>query len=193
MALKRYPGARPVVMGPDAARRSSMAFLGFANAVRRGAIGVVGASGTGTQQVSCLVHRLGAGISHAIGTGGHDLHEKVGGITMLQGLKRLARDEDTKVIVLVSKPPAPAVAREVIQAAKRAGKPVVINFIGAPRDPVGGNLFMAQTLEDAAVSAVTLSPGRKPSPSKRERKRRCCDSGKPALHPRPVQRGTFCY
>ena len=47
--------------------------LGFANAVRRGAIGVVGASGTGTQQVTSLVHRRGSGISHAIGTGGHDL------------------------------------------------------------------------------------------------------------------------
>ena len=78
-------------MGPDCGTAIVDGIpLGFANAVRRGAVGVVGASGTGTQQVTCLVHRRGAGISHAIGTGGHDLHQDVGGITMLAGLERLA-------------------------------------------------------------------------------------------------------
>ena len=80
-------------MGPDCGTAIVDGIpLGFANVVRRGAIGVVGASGTGTQQVTCLVHRYGEGISHAIGTGGRDLRTEVGGITMLQGLDALARD-----------------------------------------------------------------------------------------------------
>ena len=197
VALKRYAKERDLlVMGPDCGTAIIDGIpLGFANAVRRGAIGVVGASGTGTQQVTCLVHRLGAGISHAIGTGGHDLHQDVGGITMLQGLKRLARDADTKAIVLISKPPSPAVAREVIQAAKRAGKPVVINFVGAPQEAAGGNLFMAQTLEDAAAAAVALAKGKQPA-------RRSAGKPKlPALKLKSSQRyvrglfsgGTFCY
>jgi FdrA protein len=165
IALKRYARERSLlVMGPDCGTAIIDGVpLGFANAVRRGAVGIVGASGTGTQQVSCLVHRLGAGVSHAIGTGGRDLHQEVGGITMLQGLERLARDVDTKVIVLVSKPPAPGVAREVVQAARRAGKSVVINFIGAPPEAPGENLFVARTLEDAANAAVALSKGQRPS------------------------------
>ena len=98
ISLKKYARERKLlVMGPDCGTAIIDGIpLGFANAVRRGAIGVVGASGTGTQQVTSLVHRLGAGISHAIGTGGHDLHRDVGGITMLQGLERLARDTETQ-------------------------------------------------------------------------------------------------
>ena len=165
VALKRRAAQSGLlVMGPDCGTAIVDGIpLGFANAVRRGAIGVVGASGTGTQQVTCLVHRRGAGISHAIGTGGHDLGKDVGGITMLRGLALLARDEDTKAIVLISKPPSPAIAREVIAAARKAGKPVVINFIGSTEDPSGGNLHVARTLDDAASVAVALAKGRKPS------------------------------
>jgi succinyl-CoA synthetase alpha subunit len=163
VALKRYAKERDLlVMGPDCGTAIIDGVpLGFANAVRRGAIGVVGASGTGTQQVTSLVHRYGAGISHAIGTGGHDLHKDVGGITMLQGLKLLSRDRDTRAIVLISKPPAPAVARQVIDAARRAGKPVVINFIGSSVEASGGSLHVCRTLEEAALAAVALSRGRK--------------------------------
>jgi succinyl-CoA synthetase alpha subunit len=193
--LKRYAKERDLlVMGPDCGTAIIDGVpLGFANAVRRGAVGVVGASGTGTQQVTSLVHRYGAGISHAIGTGGHDLHKDVGGITMLQGLKLLARDRDTRAIVLISKPPSPAVAREVIAAARRAGKPGVINFIGAPQDSSG--LFTARTLEEAALAAVALSKGRKPARAANPATKL------PRLKLTPKQRyirglfsgGTFCY
>ena len=164
VALKRHAKERGLlVMGPDCGTAIIDGVpLGFANAVRRGAVGVVGASGTGTQQVTSLVHRRGAGISHAIGTGGHDLHQDVGGITMLHGLQLLARDADTKAIVLISKPPSPAIARDVIAAARNAGKPVVINFIGSTEDPSGGNLHVSRTLDEAASAAVALSKGRKP-------------------------------
>ncbi|HJY76229.1 MAG TPA: acyl-CoA synthetase FdrA [Burkholderiales bacterium] len=165
VALKRYAKERGLlVMGPDCGTAIIDGVpLGFANAVRRGAVGVVGASGTGTQQVTSLVHRRGAGISHAIGTGGHDLGKDVGGITMSHGLGLLARDPDTKAIVLISKPPSPAIAREVIGAARKAGKPVVINFIGSTEDPSGGNLHVSRTLDDAASAAVALAKGRKPT------------------------------
>jgi FdrA protein len=163
-ALKKFARERKLlVMGPDCGTAIVDGIpLGFANAVRRGAIGVVGASGTGTQQVTSLVHRLGAGISHAIGTGGHDLHRDVGGITMLQGLERLARDPETKAIVLISKPPAPEVAQAVLDAARRAGKPVVVNFVGSSLQLKDKNRFSVKTLEEAARAAVALAAGKRP-------------------------------
>ncbi len=166
VALKRYAEAHDLlVMGPDCGTAIINGVpLGFANAVRRGAIGVVGASGTGTQQVTCLVHRHGAGISHAIGTGSHDLHKQVGGITMLQGIRALGGDKATKAIVLVSKPPSPEVAQTVLAAAQACGKPVVVNFVGAAPESIRGkNLHPATTLEHAALAAVALSRGRKPA------------------------------
>jgi FdrA protein len=197
VALKRHAKERGLlVMGPDCGTAIIDGVpLGFANAVRRGAVGVVGASGTGTQQVTSLVHRRGAGISHAIGTGGHDLHKDVGGITMLHGLELLASDADTKAIVLISKPPSPAIARDVIAAARKAGKPVVINFIGSTEDPSGGNLHVSRTLDEAASAAVALSKGRKPA-------RAAAPAVKPPrLKFKAQQRyirglfsgGTFCY
>ncbi len=161
VSLKRYARQHGLlVMGPDCGTAIIDGIpLGFANAVRRGAIGVVGASGTGTQQVTCLVHRAGAGISHAIGTGGHDLSQDVGGITMLQGLEALAKDRETKAIVLISKPPAPAVAKQVLAAARSCGKPVVVNFIGTRIDEK--DVHSASTLEEAALAAVALSQGLK--------------------------------
>ena len=166
IALKRLADEKGLlVMGPDCGTAILGGVpLGFANVVRRGAVGVVGASGTGMQQVTCLVDRLGAGISHAIGTGGRDLHHHIGGASMLRGLALLAADKETKVIVLVSKPPAPEVAKTVLEAAAKAGKPVVVNFLGAdPATIRGRNLYPAATIEDASHAAVALLKGRKPS------------------------------
>ena len=105
--LKRYAQVQGLlVMGPDCGTAIINGTpLGFANVVRRGDIGIVAASGTGLQQVTCLIDRLGKGVSQAIGTGGHDLHAAVGGITMQHGLDALAADPATRVIVLISKPP----------------------------------------------------------------------------------------
>jgi FdrA protein len=150
-----------VVMGPDCGTAIVNGMpLGFANVVRRGAIGVVAASGTGLQEVTCRIDQLGAGISQALGTGGHDLHEAIGGISMLYGLDALANDPATRVIVLVSKPPAPEVARRVIERAQATGKPVVVNFLGAPETgaELAGVTFAA-TLADAAERAVALLNG----------------------------------
>src|SRR5262245_10371864 len=72
--------------------------LGFANRVRRGAVGLVAASGTGLQEVTSLIHRLDSGVSQAIGTGGRDLDPAVGGLATLQALAWLGQDPDTRAI-----------------------------------------------------------------------------------------------
>jgi Succinyl-CoA synthetase, alpha subunit len=147
-----------MVMGPDCGTAIVNGIpLGFANVVRRGAIGVVGASGTGLQEVTCRIDQLGAGISQALGTGGHDLHEEINGISMLQGLKALAQDEETQVIVLISKPPAERVAELILTEAQKAGKPVVVNFLGAsPQSVARPGITAATTLASAAEIAVEL-------------------------------------
>ena len=104
--LKQLAKARRrLVMGPGCGTSLIGGIgIGFANHVRRGAVGVVGASGTGIQEFTCLIHQAGSGISHAIGTGSHDLLDAVGGITTLMGLDILEADPSTQVIALISKP-----------------------------------------------------------------------------------------
>jgi FdrA protein len=165
VALKRYASSQDLmVMGPDCGTAIIGGIpLGFANVIRRGDIGLVGASGTGLQLVSCLIDRLGGGVSQAIGTGGHDLSSDVGGITMLQGLAALANDAATKAIVLISKPPAPEIAARVLAKAGEVGKPVVVNFIGAdPASIDAPGVTPVKTLEDAAYAAVALARGSNP-------------------------------
>jgi FdrA protein len=157
VALKQAAQARGLlVMGPDCGTSIINGVgLGFANHVRRGAIGLVGASGTGLQAITTRIHALGAGVSHAIGTGSRDLSAEVGAITAHQALDVLARDADTSAIVLVSKPPAPEVATRLLSAAQASGKPVVVDFIGYP--PPGRNLgalHFAASLSEAAELAV---------------------------------------
>ena len=148
-----------LVMGPDCGTAIVRGIgLGFANKVRLGPIGVVAAAGTGLQQVSSRIHQLGSGMTYGIGTGGRDLSEKIGAVTFRQALEVLSRDQETKVIVLVSKPPAPKVAEEVLRAARQAGKPVVVNFIGRTRGTKQlDNLYFAASLDDAARLAVELA------------------------------------
>jgi FdrA protein len=158
VALKRRArGLGLFVMGPECGTAivSGIGF-GFANRVRRGTVGVVGASGTGLQEVTSLIHRLGGGISHAVGTGGRDLQAEVGGITTYQGLERLAADGDTRVVVLVSKPSSRDVADGVLARASALGKPVVACLLGY-EGTVPAGVRSAVTLEDAAAMAVSLT------------------------------------
>ncbi|MFM7946298.1 acyl-CoA synthetase FdrA [Hafnia paralvei] len=151
-----------LVMGPDCGTAIINGLpLGFANVVKSGCIGVVGASGTGLQEITCRIDQLGAGVSQAIGTGGHDLHEEIGGISMLFGLNALAQDENTHVIVLISKPPARHVAEKILRQAQTCGKPVVVNFLGAePAELISFGIHSAETLADSADIAVALSQGK---------------------------------
>lgn len=158
---------RRIVMGPDCGTAIINGIpLGFANVVKRGVIGIVGASGTGLQEVTCRIDRLGSGISQALGTGGHDLSEEIGGISMLDGLQALMQDEATDVIVLISKPPSPTVATRILEQAQFAGKPVVVNFIGSdPQEIARPNVSAAMTLASAAEIAVALA-NHQPLPEK---------------------------
>jgi FdrA protein len=159
--LKRKALAKGLlVMGPDCGTAIvGGTGLGFANRVRRGPVGIVAASGTGLQMVASRIHELGGGISQALGTGGRDLSAEVGGITARQALDLLGRDPATEVIVLLSKPPSPAVAARVLGAARGVGKPVVVNFLGfAPPVRRLGNVRFAVSLEEAAEMAVDPHP-----------------------------------
>jgi FdrA protein len=122
--------------------------------VRRGRIGLVGASGTGIQEIACRVHALGEGISQAIGTGSADLTASVGGLMTGFGLELLAADEETEVIVLVAKHPDPAVAKKIDEIIAGLNKPVVIRYLGQP-----GTAEQAGSLDEAAYRAVAHCRG----------------------------------
>ncbi len=147
-----------LVMGPDCGTAivGGIGF-GFANRVRRGSIGLIGASGTGLQSVTVRIHQLGGGVSQALGTGWRDLKETVAGAMATRCLDLLASDQETEVIVLVSKPPDPGVTARLLQRAWVAGKPTVVSFIGYPPPARRlGNLHFASSLNEAADLAMEL-------------------------------------
>ncbi|HLH74742.1 MAG TPA: acyl-CoA synthetase FdrA [Chloroflexota bacterium] len=158
--LKRLAIERGLLlMGPDCGTAILDGIpVGFANVVRTGPIGVISASGTGLQSVTCLIDRQGSGISQAIGVGGRDLSAAVGGLMMCEGIQRLGRDPETRIIVLISKPPSAAGLANVGNAVSSIGKPVVACFIGAPPGSLKRfGLEQVDTLEEAARLAVALS------------------------------------
>ena len=152
-----------LLMGPDCGTAIINGVgLGFSNVAPRGSIGIVGASGTGMQQLICLLAAAGLGISQAIGTGGRDLSETIGGIMMRRGLKLLAHDPQTEVIVVVSKLPSKRVAQELLAEAAQTAKPVVAIFLGiAPEEfgVVAGGVKLARTHSEGAELAVSLAGG----------------------------------
>ena len=121
--LKRYGADHDLlVMGPDCGTAIVNGVgLGFANAVTPGPVGIVGASGTGIQQMLCLLDDAGVGVRHALGTGSHDLSEEIGALSTLQGLEALDADPSVDVISVISKPPAAPVAASVRAAAAAGG------------------------------------------------------------------------
>ena len=140
--------------------------IGMMSKVSRGRIGIVAASGSGLQEVAVLVARAGEGISQAIGTGGRDLSQDVGGITMLQGIDFLKNDPETDVVVLVSKPPHPETAKKIYSAVSGVGKPAVVYFLGGNRAEIESyGVYSAASLEDAAAIAVALEL-KQPLPSR---------------------------
>ena len=163
--LKRIGGERGLlVMGPDCGTAIvNGVALGFANAVRRGTIGIVGASGTGIQELCALIDRSGLGVSHALGTGGRDLSARVGGATTFRAMELLEADPETKVLVLISKPPAPEVAARLLERAARCGKPVVVCLLGwNSQDRIPEGTRVVATLSEAAAQAVALAGGGTP-------------------------------
>ena len=123
-----------LVMGPDCgtAHVAGVA-LGFANVVRAGSVGVVAASGTGAQQVMCLLDAAGVGVSHCLGVGGRDLKAAVGGRSTTQALRALADDPATETVLLVSKPPDATVLADVEAYAAELGLRVHWAVLGEGR------------------------------------------------------------
>ena len=163
VALKRLAREKGLlVMGPDCGTALiAGAPLAFANVVPRGEIGIVSASGTGLQEVSCLIARLGGGVSHGIGVGGRDLDERVGALGMLCAIDLLEADPATKTLVLISKPPAARVAQAVLERARRSKKRVVICFLGSNEAGLARTLTeAAEQAMDKKLAADTPSPGR---------------------------------
>ena len=161
--LKEYAVAHDLLMmGPDCGTAIiNGVALGFANVVRQGNIGVVAAAGTGLQEVTVVIDKLGGGLSQALGTGGRDVTDAVGGKMMLLALEALKNDPKTEVIGIVSKPPAKAVMEKILASVKGIQKPVVACFLGADGSEVEGeNIVSAATLEDAATFMVDLAQGR---------------------------------
>ena len=150
-----------LMMGPDCGTAILDGVpLGFANAIPRGRIGLAAASGTGLQEVTCTIARAGEGVSQAIGVGGRDLSDEIGGAMMLRALELLGADPDTDVVVLIGKPPGRDVAVRLAQAAEKIAKPCVAWFAGAASPP-RGSWHVAATLEDAGRAAVALKRGTK--------------------------------
>lgn len=155
--LKRLAVAkRLLLMGPDCGTSIVDGTpLGFANVVRPGPVGIVAASGTGAQEISTLLDRAGVGIAQLIGVGGRDLSEQVGGLMTDLALDLLTEDEDTEIVVVVSKPPAPDVAARVLGRLRSMGRPAVACFLGAADSD--GPVPVRGTLEGAALLAAGLA------------------------------------
>jgi FdrA protein len=155
-ALKREARALGrLVMGPDCGTAIINGTpLAFANRVPRGDIGIIGASGTGMQEVTSLIAMAGKGISQAIGVGGRDLAREVGGVSTLTTIDLLDADADTRRIVLISKPPHPEVAEAVVERAGQSRKAFTICFLGAADLKLPPNARAASTLKAAAEDAL---------------------------------------
>lgn len=154
-----------LMMGPDCGTAIINGVpLAFANVVKKGNIGVVGASGTGTQEVTCIIDQLGAGCSQVIGTGGRDLTSEIGGLMMIQAMQALMEDPETEVITLISKPPSAEVAEKILAMTQQTKKPIVVDFIGGDRSAIEKvGAYPCTTLEDAARKAVALVNHQKPT------------------------------
>jgi len=146
---------KKLVMGPDCGTAIINGVpLAFANKVPRGDIGIIGASGTGIQEISCLIAQQGHGISQALGVGGRDLHESVGGISTLMAMDALEKDISTRHIVLVSKPPSAEVVAKLLAKASESKKTYTLCFLGGDKPNLSSNCSWATSLSDAAFKAL---------------------------------------
>ena len=192
-----------LMMGPDCGTTIiNGTALGFANVVRRGNIGLVAAAGTGLQEVTVLIDHLGGGVSQGLGTGGRDLKEEVGGLMMPLCLEALNNDPETKVIVILSKPPAQSVMQKMLLQLQQVKKPVIAAFLGG--DPAlleGSRVICAGDLEQASRLAVLVAEGKEPvlAPEDIEERMALARAEQDKLQPQQkclrglYSGGTLCY
>ncbi len=161
-ALKEKAHAKGLaVMGPDCGTGIIQSVpVAFTNNVAPGSIGIIGASGTGIQELTTIIDRLGEGVTNAIGIGGRDLNAKIGGITMMDMIDAMEDDDAVKVLVIVSKPPAKEVRDMISDRLSDFGKPVVTLFVGEKPEYHEENFYHAYTLDEAARLAVGLVRGK---------------------------------
>ena len=133
--------------------------IAFTNNVTPGSIGIIGASGTGIQELTTIIDRLGEGVKNAIGTGGRDLSTEVGGITMMDMIEAMESDDSVKVLIIISKPPAKEVRDRISDRLSNFKKPVVTLFLGEKPEYHEENFYHAYTLDEAARLAVGLVRG----------------------------------
>jgi FdrA protein len=162
IALKQYAVENGLLlMGPGAGTAIiNQVALGFANVVPAGPVGIISAAGTGLQEVSTLLSKQGIGLTQGIGVGGRDLSDQVGGLMMFHALDALRDDPDTRIIVAISKISSPAISKKVLSSLADCGKPAVVIFMGpeqAEQTSPGNGLYVASTLQEAALAAATLA------------------------------------
>lgn len=161
LELKQFAAEKKLlVMGPDCGTSLIGGVgIGFANVVRKGQIGAIGAAGTGLQEFTSQVHNAGFGISHAIGTGGHDLSDPIGGLTTLAALDALEADPATKVIAIVSKPPGAKTLARLTERFKACTKPVIGCFLGVRAESRKANdaFQRASTIDEAVQLSIKLA------------------------------------
>ncbi|PWJ48766.1 acyl-CoA synthetase FdrA [Faecalicatena contorta] len=151
-----------LVMGPDCGTGIIQGVpIAFTNKVTKGNIGIVGASGTGIQELITIIDRLGEGVTNAIGTGGRDLASEVGGITMLDSINAMEQDPEVKIVIVISKPPAKEVRDKILKRLSNYKKPVVTLFLGEKPEVHTDGFYHAYTLDEAARIAVQLARGEK--------------------------------
>ncbi len=162
--LKKYAYEKGLlVLGPGAGTSIiNGVAIAFANAVRRGPVGIVAAAGTGLQEVSSLIHRMGGGVSQGLGVGGGDVKDYVGGLMTKLCMKMLEQDPETKIITMVSKPPEDATLRSILEfASKETTKPLVLGIMGKPSieipSSLKGRTSVARTLHATALESVRLT------------------------------------
>lgn len=164
VALKRMGRERGLlVMGPDCGTAHiGGTGLGFCNVMRPGGIGIAGAAGTGIQEAMAAIDAAGGGISCALGTGGRDVTDAVGGLAMIQAIETLSEDAATEVLLVLGKPPEPAAMGKVLEAAAKCRKAAVIHFVGGRSKDIRPHpsLHAADSLAEAGRIAVSLSGGR---------------------------------
>ncbi len=161
LELKQYAKDRGLlVMGPGAGTSViGGKAVAFANVVKKGKVGVVGAAGTGLQEVTVLLSEAGLGVSEGLGTGGGDVKAKVGGIMMLQSIDALEQDPESGTVVVVSKPPDADVKKKILDhIANRTKKQYVTCFIGpesyAMPASMRGRVTATKTLHAAVMEAI---------------------------------------
>ena len=148
------------VMGPDCGTGIIQGVpIAFTNKVSKGSIGIIGASGTGIQELTTIIDRLGEGVTNAIGIGGRDLNAAIGGITMMDMIDAMEDDDTVKVLLIVSKPPAKEVRDKISARLSSFSKPVVTLFVGEKPEYHEENFYHAYTLDEAARLAVSLVKG----------------------------------